>query len=479
MGGLLRDRNYIAGAWVSSSETFPVTDPATGAVIARVARAGAAETTQAIAAATAAFPDWRDRLAGERAALLRRWSELMLTQQGGLARLLSREQGKPLAESRGEVAYAASFLQWFAEEARRVDGIVIPTFTRDARVVVLRQPIGVVAAITPWNFPLAMITRKIGAALAVGCTAIVKPASETPLSALALAALAEEAGIPAGVCNVVAGDTAAIARTLMASPEVRKISFTGSTAVGKELLRQSADTLKKVTLELGGNAPFLVFPDADIDAAVEGAVASKFRNSGQTCVCVNRFFVHADVYDEFARKLTARVRALRLGPALEGDADQGPLINATALAKAEEHVADALAKGAGLACGGAVDPALGGTFFQPTVLTEARPDMLLAQEETFAPVAALFRFQTDAEAVAAANATPYGLAAYFYTRDIGRVWRVAEALEVGMVGINTGLISSAVAPFGGVKESGMGREGSKLGVEPYLETKYLLMGGLG
>lgn len=480
--GLLRTQSYIDGSWVTGADTFEVTDPASGEVIAQVARAGAAEAERAIAAASRAFPGWRDLLAAERSRMLRRWSDLMLEHQEALATLLSWEQGKPLGESRGEVAYAASFLEWFAEEAKRIYGDVIPTFRQGARVVVLKQPVGVVAAITPWNFPLAMVTRKVGPALAAGCAVIIKPATATPLSALALAVLAEEAGFPAGVCNVIVGDTSAISAALLRAPAVGKVSFTGSTEVGKTLLRESAGTLKKLTLELGGNAPFIVFDDADVDAAVAGAIASKFRNTGQTCVCVNRFFVQDGVFDEFATKLAEVVRSLTVGAALSApddrQPDQGPLINAAALAKVEEHVADALAKGAQLVCGGSRDPDLGGNFFRPTLLTGAAPDMLLAQEETFGPVAALFRFATEAEVLELANATPYGLSAYFYARDVGRVWRVAEGLEVGMVGVNSGLISSEVVPFGGVKESGFGREGSKYGMEPYVDVKYVLMGGL-
>jgi succinate-semialdehyde dehydrogenase/glutarate-semialdehyde dehydrogenase len=474
---LLRTHNFVDGQWLGASTTFPVTNPATGAVIAQVARAGATETQAAIAAAQRAFPGWRDLLAKERAARLRRWYELMLANTDELAQLLSAEQGKPLAEARGEVLYAAGFLEWFAEEAKRVYGDVIPTFKQGSRIIVIKQPIGVVAAITPWNFPLAMVTRKVGPALAAGCTMVLKPATETPLSALALAVLAEQAGIPAGVFNVVAGDTRAIGGALMASPTVRKVSFTGSTEIGKMLVRQSADTLKKLSMELGGNAPFIVFDDADVDAAVAGAMASKFRNTGQTCVCVNRFYVQAGVYEEFTAKLAAAVSQLRVGDALAGPTDQGPLINAAAVAKVEEHVADAIAHGAQVVCGGARHQ-LGGTFFQPTVLSGATPDMLIAHEETFGPVAAVFRFTDESSILDMVNATPFGLSAYFYARDIGRVWRIAEGLEAGIVGINEGLISSEVAPFGGVKESGFGREGSKYGIDDYVVIKYLLMGGL-
>jgi len=477
MSALLKAGHYIDGQWHSGGPTYAVRNPATGEVIAEVPRGGAEETNAAIAAAERALPAWRALLAKERAARLRCWAELMLASQDELARLLSREQGKPLAEAKGEVAYAASFLEWFAEEAKRVYGDVIPSPKADARIVVTKQPIGVVAAITPWNFPLAMVTRKVGPALAAGCTLILKPSEETPLSAFALAVLAEQAGIPAGVFNIVSGDAPAIGGALQASGVVRKLSFTGSTRTGKLLMRQAADTLKKVSLELGGNAPFIVFADADLDAAVRGAMASKFRNTGQTCVCVNRFYVQDEVYEAFTAKLAEAVRVLRVGNALEGDTEQGPLINEAALAKVEQHVGDALEKGARLLCGGQRH-ALGGTFYEPTVLAEANAGMLIAGEETFGPVAACFRFRDEAEALRLANDTPYGLSAYFYSRDIGRVWRMAEGLEAGMVGINEGIISTEVAPFGGIKESGLGREGSKYGLDDYLEIKYLLLGGL-
>ena len=477
MSALLKAGHYIDGQWHSGGPTYAVRNPATGEVIIEVPRGGAEETNAAIAAAERALPAWRALLAKERAARLRRWAELMLASQDELARLLSREQGKPLAEAKGEVAYAASFLEWFAEEAKRVYGDVIPSPKADARIVVTKQPIGVVAAITPWNFPLAMVTRKVGPALAAGCTLILKPSEETPLSAFALAVLAEQAGIPAGVFNIVSGDAPAIGGALQASGVVRKLSFTGSTRTGKLLMRQAADTLKKVSLELGGNAPFIVFADADLDAAVRGAMASKFRNTGQTCVCVNRFYVQDEVYEAFTAKLAEAVRVLRVGNALEGDTEQGPLINEAALAKVEQHVGDALEKGARLLCGGQRH-ALGGTFYEPTVLAEANAGMLIAGEETFGPVAACFRFRDEAEALRLANDTPYGLSAYFYSRDIGRVWRMAEGLEAGMVGINEGIISTEVAPFGGIKESGLGREGSKYGLDDYLEIKYLLLGGL-
>lgn len=477
MSTLLKAGHYIDGQWLSGGATYPVFNPATGETLAQVPRGGTEETQAAIAAAERALPAWRGKLAKERAQVLRRWSELMLEQRDALASLLSREQGKPLAEAKGEVAYAASFLEWFAEEGRRVYGDVIPTPKADARVLVTKEPIGVVAAITPWNFPLAMVTRKVGPALAAGCTLILKPSEETPLSAFALALLAEQAGVPAGVFNIVSGDAPAIGGALQASAVVRKLSFTGSTRTGKLLMRQAADTLKKVSLELGGNAPFIVFDDADLDAAVRGAMASKFRNTGQTCVCVNRFYIQNGVYEAFTRKLAEAVQALRVGDALQGETEQGPLINAAALAKVEQHVGDALEQGARLLCGGRRHT-LGGTFYEPTVLAEATPDMLIASEETFGPVAACFRFQDEAQVLRLANDTPYGLSAYFYSRDIGRVWRMAEGLEAGIVGVNEGIISTEVAPFGGIKESGMGREGSKYGLEDYLEIKYVLMGGL-
>lgn len=477
MSALIRHGNFIDGQWLSGGPTYPVLNPATGELIADVQKAGAEETNLAIEAANRALPAWRKLTAKERSQRIKRWGELMLSNQKDLATLLSREQGKPLAEAMGEVVYAASFLEWFAEEAKRAYGDVIPSHKADARIVVVKEAIGVVAAITPWNFPLAMVTRKVGPALAAGCTMILKPSEETPLSAFALAVLAEQAGIPAGVFNVVSGDAVAIGGALQASGVVRKLSFTGSTRTGKLLMRQAADTLKKVSLELGGNAPFIVFDDADIDAAVKGAMASKFRNTGQTCVCVNRFFIQDGVYEAFTGKLAEAVAAMRVGNALEGDTEQGPLINAAALAKVELHVGDALEKGAKLLCGGRRH-ALGGTFFEPTILTEATGDMLIAQDETFGPVAACFRFKDEAEVLQRANDTPYGLSAYFYSRDIGRVWRMAEGLEAGMVGINEGIISTEVAPFGGIKESGLGREGSKYGLDDYLEIKYLLMGGL-
>jgi succinate-semialdehyde dehydrogenase/glutarate-semialdehyde dehydrogenase len=478
MSELLRTGHYIGGEWYESAETYAVRNPATGEVIAQVAKGGAAETAQAIAAAERALSAWRALTAKERGARVRRWGELMLEHRDALAELLTREQGKPLAEARGEVGYAASFFEWFAEEAKRAYGDVIPSPNPNAKIIVTREPVGVVAAITPWNFPLAMITRKAGPALAAGCTMVLKPSEETPLSALALAVLAAKAGIPPGVFNIVSGDAVAIGGALTESDVVRKLSFTGSTRVGKLLAKQSADTLKKLSLELGGNAPFIVFDDADIDAAVQGAMASKFRNTGQTCVCVNRFYVQDGVYDAFTLALAQAARKMRVGDALQGDVEQGPLINQAALSKVEAHVADALQKGAKVLTGGKPH-ALGGTFYEPTVLVDASSSMLIAQEETFGPVAACFRFKTEDEAVTAANATPFGLSAYLYTRDLARAWRVGEALESGMVGINEGILSTEVAPFGGVKQSGLGREGSKYGLDEYTELKYMMMGGLG
>jgi succinate-semialdehyde dehydrogenase / glutarate-semialdehyde dehydrogenase len=475
---LLRKGHYIDGAWLSGNETYEVRNPATGEMILAVAKGGAAETKQAIQAAQKAFAPWRALTAKQRGARVKRWGELMLEHRNALAELLSREQGKPLAESQGEVAYAASFLEWFAEEAKRSYGDVIPSPKPDSKIIVTREPVGVVAAITPWNFPLAMITRKAGPALAAGCTMILKPSEETPLSAFALAVLSEEAGIPAGVFNVVSGDAIAIGPALTESPDVRKLSFTGSTRVGKLLAAQSASTLKKLSLELGGNAPFIVFDDADLDAAVQGAMASKFRNTGQTCVCVNRFLVQQGVYEAFTQRLTEAVRKLRVGNGLEHEVDLGPLINRAALQKVEQHVEDAVTKGAHVVIGGRRH-SLGGTFFEPTVLSNANPTMLVAHEETFGPVAACFRFKTESDAISLANDTPFGLAAYFYTRDLGRAWRVADALETGMVGVNEGIISTEVAPFGGIKQSGLGREGSRHGLEDYTELKYMMMSGLG
>ncbi|WP_186104303.1 NAD-dependent succinate-semialdehyde dehydrogenase [Burkholderia gladioli] len=481
MSEFLKTGHYIGGEWHEprgGEATYAVLSPATGETVAEVARGGAAETRHAIAAAERAWPAWRALTAKERGARVKRWGELMLEHRDALAELLTREQGKPLAEARGEVGYAASFFEWFGEEAKRMYGDVIPSPKPNSQIVVTKEPVGVVAAITPWNFPLAMITRKAGPALAAGCTMVLKPSEETPLSAFALAVLAERAGIPAGVFNIVSGDAVAIGGALTESPVVRKLSFTGSTRVGKLLARQSADTLKKLSLELGGNAPFIVFDDADLDAAVEGAIASKFRNTGQTCVCVNRFLVQDGVYEAFTGKLAEAVRKLRVGDALAGEVDQGPLINAAALDKVERHVADATGHGARVLTGGRRH-ALGGTFYEPTVLAEVAADALIAGEETFGPVAACFRFSTEEQAIAAANDTPFGLSAYFYTRDLGRAWRVAGALESGMVGVNDGIISTEVAPFGGVKQSGLGREGSKYGIDEYVELKYTLMAGLG
>ncbi|RLA35816.1 MAG: succinate-semialdehyde dehydrogenase (NADP(+)) [Gammaproteobacteria bacterium] len=477
---LLRSDAYIDGAWVTADDgaRFPVTDPATGATLAEVPDMGAAETRRAIEAAEAAWPAWRTLTAKERAAILRRWFDLQLVHQEALAQLMTAEQGKPLAEARGEVVYGASFVEWFAEEAKRVYGDTIPAPANDRRIVVIKQPVGVVAAITPWNFPIAMITRKCAPALAAGCPVVIKPAALTPLSALALAALAEEAGFPPGVLNVITSKRASeVGGELTANPAVRKLSFTGSTEVGKLLMRQCAGTVKKVSLELGGNAPFIVFDDADLDAAVAGAMASKYRNAGQTCVCANRILVQDGVYEAFAMKLAAAVASLHVGPGTEEGVSQGPLINAAAVAKVEEHIADAVSNGARVVCGGSRH-ALGGTFFEPTILADVTTSMIVAREETFGPVAPLFRFHDEAEVIAMANATEFGLAAYFYSRDIGRCWRVAEALEYGMVGINEGIISTELAPFGGVKESGLGREGSKYGLDEFVEVKYLCMGGL-
>ncbi|GAC1451621.1 MAG: NADP-dependent succinate-semialdehyde dehydrogenase [Steroidobacteraceae bacterium] len=473
--GLLRSQAFIGGKWVDAANgaTQPVVNPASGETIGTVPDMGAAETRRAIEAARQAFPAWAARAAKERALILRRWYELLMANQEDLATLMTAEQGKPLTESRGEIAYGASFIEWFAEEGKRVYGDVIPGHQADKRNLVLRQPVGVVAAITPWNFPLAMITRKAGPALAAGCTFVCKPAHQTPYSALAAAALAERAGVPAGVLNVVTGaGAAAIGAEMTSNPLVRKVTFTGSTVVGKELLAQCAGTVKKVSMELGGNAPFIVFEDADLDAAVAGAIASKYRNTGQTCVCANRLLVQAPVYEAFASKLVRAVGQLRVGDGLQGATDQGPLIDAKALAKVEQHVADAVHKGAKIAFGGKRH-ALGGNFFEPTVLTDVTSAMLAAREETFGPVAPLFRFETESDAIRMANDTEFGLAAYFYTRDLARSWRVAEALEYGMVGLNTGIFSTEVAPFGGMKESGMGREGSRYGILDYTEIKFL------
>lgn len=475
---LLRTQGYINGKWVDADGggTVPVSNPATAATIGTVPDMGAAETRRAIAAASAAFPAWAAKTAQERAILLRRWFNLMMENRDDLATLMTAEQGKPLTEALGEIGYAASFIDWFAEEGRRLYGDVIPGHQADKRILVLRQPVGVVAAITPWNFPAAMITRKAAPALAAGCTFVCKPASQTPYSALAMAELAQRAGIPAGVLNFVTGaNSAAIGGEMTSNSRVRKVTFTGSTAVGKKLMAQSAGTLKKLSLELGGNAPFIVFEDADLDAAVTGAMASKYRNTGQTCVCANRFLVHSSVYDAFAAKLVEAVKRLRVGDGLQGATDQGPLIDVAALAKVEQHLADALSKGGKIVLGGKRH-GLGGTFFEPTVVTDVTAETLIAREETFGPVAPLFRFDTEADAVRMANDTEFGLAAYFYTRDLARSWRVSEALEYGIVGLNTGLISTEVAPFGGIKESGMGREGSRYGILDYTEIKYVCVG---
>jgi succinate-semialdehyde dehydrogenase/glutarate-semialdehyde dehydrogenase len=473
---LLRQQCYIDGQW-TGTPVHDVVDPATGRPIARVPDLGAGETAQAIAAADRALSGWRSRTAADRSRLLRRWFDLMMAAQDDLAEILTAEQGKPLAEARGEIAYAASFLEWFAEEAKRIYGETIPAHRQDARIVVLRQPVGVVAAITPWNFPAAMVTRKVGPALAAGCTLVLKPAPQTPLTALALAVLAERAGIPAGVLNIVTGDAKAIGGELTANPVVRALSFTGSTAVGKLLAAQCAATMKKVSMELGGNAPFIVFDDADLDAAIEGALVAKYRNNGQTCVCVNRFYIHSTVADAFEEKLKTRVAALRIGAGQDTGSILGPLIDRNAVAKVEAHIADATSKGARLVTGGKRH-ALGHGFFEPTILAGCTPDMRLANEETFGPLAALFTFNDDAEVIAQANASEVGLAGYFYTRGLARAWKVAEQLEVGIVGVNTGLISTEVAPFGGIKQSGLGREGSRHGVEDYVELKYLCVAGL-
>ncbi len=476
---LLRQQCYIDGEWVDAAAggTIEVSNPATGEAIATVPALTGEETRAAIEAAEAAWGGWRSKTGKQRAGLLRNWFSLMLENQEDLAKLMTAEQGKPLAESRGEIAYAASFVEWFAEEAKRVYGDVIGDPLPGHRIVVLKQPIGVVVAITPWNFPAAMITRKCAPALAAGCPVVIRPASQTPLSALALALLAERAGIPKGVVNVVTGPSGEMGRELTGNPSVRKLSFTGSTEVGKLLMAQCAETVKKVSLELGGNAPFIVFDDADLDAAVVGAMASKFRNTGQTCVCANRFLVQEGVYETFAAKLGEAVSRLRVGNGLDEGVEQGPLIDAAGVAKVESHIADALAHGAALVTGGGRH-ALGGSFFEPTVIADVTTEMVIAREETFGPVAPLFRFRDEAEAIALANDTEFGLAAYFYTRDIGRTWRVAEALEYGIVGSNTGVISNEVAPFGGVKESGIGREGSKYGIDDYVEIKYVRMGGI-
>lgn len=476
---LLRTQCLIDGRWTDSNsgKTLEVTDPADGSILGTVPAMGADETRRAIDAAAAALPAWRARTAKERGAILRRWWELMAEHNDDLAMLMTREQGKPLAEARAELANAASYLEWFAEEGRRAYGDVIPTPQAGRRILVLKEPVGVCAAITPWNFPSAMVTRKVAPALAAGCTVVLKPASQTPYSALALGALAERAGIPAGVFNIVTGSAREIGGELTANPTVRKLSFTGSTEVGRILMSQCGDTLKKLSLELGGNAPFIVFDDADLDAAVEGAIISKYRNTGQTCICANRFLVQDGIYDEFVARLSEAVGRLKVGSGLEEGTVQGPLIDAAAVHKVETHIADALEKGGRVLTGGRRH-ARGGTFFEPTVLADASPEMAVASEETFGPLAPVFRFHDEAEAIRFANDTPYGLAAYFFTRDLARAWRVGEALEYGMVGLNTGLITTEVAPFGGVKSSGIGREGSKYGLDEYLETKYFCMAGL-
>ncbi len=475
---LLCDKCYINGQWVGGNQTFDVTNPATGDVVGPVPDLGVDETRQAIEAANDAFAAWAATPAKARGKILRNWFDLQIANKEDLALIMTTEMGKPLAEARGEVEYAASFIEFYAEEGKRVYGETIPSHMPDRRIVVIKQPIGVIGAITPWNFPAAMITRKVGPALAAGCTAVCKPAGATPLTALALVALGERAGIPAGVLNIITGKrSSAIGGELTSNPLVRLITFTGSTEIGKVLMAQSASTIKKVDLELGGNAPFIVFDDADIDAAVQGAMGSKFRNAGQTCVCANRILVQDSVYDAFAEKLAVEVRKLKVGNGLEDGVTQGPLINAEGVEKVEEHVEDAVAKGASVLVGGKRSE-LGGSFFEPTVLTGVTTDMKVTQEETFGPVAPLFRFNTEEQAIQMANDTPFGLAAYFYSRDIGRCWRVGEALEYGMVGINEGIISTEVAPFGGVKESGLGREGSSHGIEEFVEMKYMLMAGL-
>ena len=478
---LLKTAALIDGQWVDGSARFDVVDPATGRKLADVARLGAAEAESAIAAADRAWPAWRAKTAKERAAILMKWFALLHQHADDLARIMTAEQGKPLAEARGEVVYGASFIEWFAEEAKRVYGETIPTTDANKRYLVLRQPIGVCAAITPWNFPIAMITRKVAPALAAGCPVVIKPAEATPLSALAAAELAQRAGMPDGVLNVITSDadgSVAIGKLLCASDTVRHLSFTGSTEVGRILAAQCAPTVKKISLELGGNAPFIVFDDADLDSAVEGAMVSKYRNAGQTCVCANRFYVQAGVYDAFVDRLAAKARGIKLGSGFEPGVAQGPLIDDAAVAKVEQHVADAVAKGARVVVGGTRASGLGDRFYTPTVLADVAPDMLCAREETFGPVAPVFRFETEAEAIRLANATEFGLASYFYSRDIGRIFRVAEALEYGMVGVNTGLISTAEVPFGGVKQSGLGREGARQGMDDYVELKYLCLGDI-
>ena len=476
---LLAQANYIGGKWIAAGESAtPVIDPSTGDVIGKVPNAGADEARAAIEAAHQAFPEWRAKTATERAVLLRRLASLITENTEDLARILTSEQGKPLREARGEIGMSAAYIQWFAEEGRRTYGDIIPSPWKDHRILVTKEPVGVVAAITPWNFPSSMIARKLGPALAAGCTIVIKPAPQTPLSALAWGVLCEQAGIPAGVVNIVTGDAQAIGGELTSSPKVRKITFTGSTAVGKLLLAQAARTVKKVSMELGGNAPFIVFNDADLESAVRGAIASKYRNSGQTCVCTNRLLVQEGIYDAFAKRLAEAVGDLKVGDGFEAGVDNGPLINADAVNKVEAHLRDASSKGAKVIAGGKRH-ALGGTFFEPTVLVDVTPDMAVASEETFGPLAPLFRFKDEAEAIHIANSTEFGLACYLYTQDLGRIFRMSSALEYGMVGINEALITTEVAPFGGVKESGLGREGSYQGIEDYLDTKYLCIGGLG
>lgn len=476
---LLRSAAYIDGGWreVEGAASIEVRNPATGELLARVPDLGKVEAQRAVEAAERAFMSWRAQSAESRARILRRWFDLMMAHQDDLALIMTSEQGKPLAEAKGEIAYAASYVEWFSEEARRVYGDIVPSPWSDKGIMVKKEPIGVCAAITPWNFPAAMITRKVAPALAAGCTIVVKPAAQTPLSALALAELAARAGVPKGVFNVVTGGALEIGAVLTQSPLIRKLSFTGPTQVGRLLAGQCAPTLKRMSLELGGNAPFIVFDDADLDAAVEGAITSKYRNSGQTCVCANRFLVQASVYDKFVDKLVTAVSKLKVGNGMDNDVQQGPLIDAPALNKVEELVDNAVKAGAKVAIGGSRH-SLGGTYFQPTVLTDVSIDMRVANEEIFGPVAPLLRFETEVDAVRIANSSEFGLAAYFFSRDLARVWRVADAIEAGMVGVNTGLISTAVAPFGGVKQSGMGREGSKYGIEEYLDTKYVCVGGL-
>lgn len=474
--GLLKTDALINGQWVAGPARFAVCDPSSGAQLAQVANLGPVEAEQAVAAANAAWPAWRSKTAKERAQILRRWYDLLMAHQDDLARILTAEQGKPFAEAKGEIAYGASFVEWFAEEAKRINGETLPQFDNNRRLLVIRQPIGVCAAITPWNFPLAMITRKVAPALAAGCPVVIKPAELTPLTALAAAELAQRAGLPAGVLNVVSADSAnsiAIGKVFCASDTVRHISFTGSTEVGRILMAQSAPSVKKLSLELGGNAPFIVFDDADLDSAVEGAMASKYRNAGQTCVCANRIYVQDAVYDEFVRRFVAKVKTLKVGNGFETGVSQGPLIEEAAVQKVQRHIADALAKGGKIVTGG---NKLQGLFFEPTVLAEAKADMLCASEETFGPMAPIFRFHTEQQAIEAANATEFGLASYFYSRDVGRIFRVSEALEYGMVGINVGILATEHVPFGGVKQSGLGREGSSHGIEEYVEMKFLCLG---